>query len=595
MGYTTKVNLPEEVGRHIRKYLKDNKLSKVDSSLVFDENSVFLSEELDSITEINLKYADIRYLGYFHNLTTLIIDHFPSISDDDLETIMNNSPGLLTLVIKNQNNLTKVNVSKLRGLRCLSLISNSNLTKVEGLETLKDFDNFEFYNNTSYTDVDYVLDTVLKRENDFSRIKLDLLYFPKVYEYIQSKSDDEFNVLYNYLEENVIWSEIYGFREPKSKYYSTGEVHIVYERIQDIISAIKGADLSDKEKFAKVYVWLVDHMSIPFITINKSYNSLDGTCNAIQSMETTASFAPRVLQFILKCMNVDSEVVDVYTPLEDVKRIGAVSSDYAVIKTNFGENSFSNPALDIITREFTGRKAYDNLFVDYKVINRTNRIIHSSIFEPSVSVSDEERKELTSEPEVKEFNPSAKSEFEMDSLSSVINVEMAKEEIRRYTSLMGDDSITLSDYLGLKKKLADAKRTYNKYSILGNNARALVESYGKIDVYDSKAFIERNLGVAIDVYDRSRRTFYGMGSFPLKTVKALESERERLVRQINREEQNGIIDKALANKLKSKIEYVYGYFLKKVPKETLDEEKIIGSMADQINNLPEVQVVGMFM
>ena len=86
-----------------------------------------------------------------------------------------------------------------------------------------------------------------------------------------------------------------------------------------------------------------------------------------------------------------------------------------------------------------------------------------------------------------------------------------------------------------------------------------------------------------------------MGSFPLKTVKALESERERLVRQINREEQNGIIDKALANKLKSKIEYVYGYFLKKVPKETLDEEKIIGSMADQINNLPEVQVVGMFM
>ena len=123
----------------------------------------------------------------------------------------------------------------------------------------------------------------------------------------------------------------------------------------------------------------------------------------------------------------------------------------------------------------------------------------------------------------------------------------------------------------------------------------MVESYGKIDVYDSKAFIERNLGVAIDVYDRSRRTFYGMGSFPLKTVKALESERERLVRQINREEQNGIIDKALANKLKSKIEYVYGYFLKKVPKETLDEEKIIGSMADQINNLPEVQVVGMFM
>ena len=68
MGYTTKVNLPEEVGRHIRKYLKDNKLSKVDSSLVFDENSVFLSEELDSITEINLKYADIRYLDYFHNL-----------------------------------------------------------------------------------------------------------------------------------------------------------------------------------------------------------------------------------------------------------------------------------------------------------------------------------------------------------------------------------------------------------------------------------------------------------------------------------------------------------------------------------------------
>ncbi len=583
-----KVNLPEEVGKNIRRFLNTNGLSLVDRELVFDENTVFLSEELDSITSLNLRHADIRYLGYFHNLSTLVIDHFPSVSNADLDTIMNACPQLLTLVIKNQANLTKLDVSKLHKLKCLSLISNERLVELEGIEELKDFDNFEFYDNSSYGDLDYLLDNILKREKDFSRIKLDLLYFPKIFNYIQSKSDEEYNALYNYLEENVVWSEIYGFREPKSRYYSTGEVHIAYERVKEIVKTIVNRDLSDKEKFAKMYVWLVDHFTIPFITVNKSYNSIDGTCKGLQSMETSASFAPRILQFILKCIDVDADVVDVYTPLEDVKKIGAVSSDYSVLKTNFDGYSFSNPALDIISREFTGINTYDNLFVNYATINRSNKIIHSSIFEPSIEISEEERAKLIAYEEIEEVNNDSKREaFEMDSLASAINMEIAKEDIKRFTSLMSDDSVTLSQYLALKKKLAEAKRTYNKYSILGKNAQTLAEGYGKIDVYDSKDFIERILGVSIDMYDRSRRTFYGMGGFPPKSVDTLISERDRLIKQINREEKNNIIDKVLANKLRSKIEYVYGYFLNKAPRETIDIDKFIESLATSVDEMSE--------
>ena len=178
----------------------------------------------------------------------------------------------------------------------------------------------------------------------------------------------------------------------------------------------------------------------------------------------------------------------------------------------------------------------------------------------------------------------------MDSIASSVLVEVAKDDIKRFYTLMSSDSVTLSDYLKLKKKMADARRTINKYSLLKSNSMSLLDQYGTIDVFESKAYIERALGIAIDPKDRSNRLPLGSEDYPLKSYEALLAEKDKLIRQVNRDEQIGIIGKTDANKLKSKIEYVYGYFLRNVSKE-IDMDEYIRKFAEQLTSMLEVDDV----
>lgn len=580
-----KINLPEQIGKYIRKYLDSIGSSSEESFGLFDRNSVFLQEELDAVVELNLKFADVRYLDHFPNLATLVVDHFPSITDSDLETIVNNCPNLRTLVIKNQNEITTVDVSKLTKLRCLALISNSKLTSIRGLEELNDFDNFELYGNKSFNDVQYILDILLGLDKSFVKIKMDLIYYPATISYIDSSSDREKKQYYDYMEENFIWSEIYGFREPKSRYYSTGEVKSTYEKVMEIIDSVVDRSLSDKENFVRLYVYLVNNLKIPFITLNKNYNSIDGTCNGIQNMETTASFAAKILQFMLKTIGINSEVIDVYTPLYDVKKIGAVSSDYSVLRTYFDEYSFSDLALDIVTTEFNGEPSFDGMLVGIDDITRGNKIVHCSLFEPSVGISTNERESLVTKAVNGIKTDPKKKELEMDSIASSVLVEVAKDNIKRFYTLMSSDSVTLSDYLSLKKKISDARRTINRYSLLNSSSKSLFNQYKNIDVFESKAYIERTLGISIDPRDRSVRDQHG-NDYPLKSHAALMSEKDKLISQVNRDEQIGIIGRSDANKLKSKIEYVYGYFLRNASQE-VDMDEYFKKIVDRIGSMLE--------
>jgi hypothetical protein len=303
-------------------------------------------------------------------------------------------------------------------------------------------------------------------------------------------------------------------------------------------------------------------------------------------METTSSFAPRILQFMLRTIGIDSSLVNVYTPLDDVKKIGAVSSDYSVLKTDFDGISFSDISLDIVTSEFNGEPSYDSLFVDLRTINKTNRIVQSSIFVPSKGISPANREKLVRESINSVRCDKRKLSFEMDNINSSVAVEVAKDNIKRFYTLMSSDSVTLSDYLSLKKKIADAKRTINKHSLLKSSSKTLIDQYGSVDVYTNKAYIERTLGISIDPKDRSNREPYSSEDYPLKSYETLLAEKEQLIRQVNREEQIGIIEKAAANKLKSKIEYVYGYFMRNARQE-INMDDYLRKFSEQLTAMLE--------
>jgi hypothetical protein len=287
---------------------------------------------------------------------------------------------------------------------------------------------------------------------------------------------------------------------------------------------------------------------------------------------------------MLKVMGISSDIVNVYTPLDEVKKIGAVSSDYSVLRTDFNGVSFSDLSLDIVTSEFNNEPSYDNLFVDLGTINKANRIVQSSVFVPSKGISTSGREKLVN----KSINASGRGKRSksdsVDNINSAVLVEVAKENIKKFYTLMSSDSVTLSDYLSLKKRIADARRTINKFSILRSTSKELADQYSTLDVFESKAYIERTLGISIDPKDKSNRVPLGSEDYPYKSYDALMAEKEKLIKQVNREAQIGIIDKNVANKLKSKIEYVYGYFLRNVS-EKINMDDYIKRFAEQLTSM----------
>ena len=137
-------------------------------------------EELDMIDYLNIRDVDVMYLRYFRNLRTLVIDSFPGIDDGSFVYISRNCPRITTLVIKNQPNLTKIDLTRFSNLKNVSIISNEKLTSVIGLEGNSKFINqlekIEFYDNVSYRHEDELIKNITRTERK-RVVELDAQYF----------------------------------------------------------------------------------------------------------------------------------------------------------------------------------------------------------------------------------------------------------------------------------------------------------------------------------------------------------------------------------------------------------------------------------
>ena len=258
------INLPERFGKNIRtmieKYREANGIERPDMKDVYDSDQIFFEEELNYITSLNLNSADVRYLQYFKNLKTLVIDSFPSVSDGAFKEIAMTCPNIVNLAIKNQAALKRINITPFKYLRNLSVVSNEHLVSIVGLEEKK-LDSFEFYDNVLYEDINSIMEYSVKPQNDMVRVNIDALYYGDAMKVLANNIAD-YDEYKNYLEERFIWSEKLGFREQRRESYSTGQLQVAYENACDVVHKYVNENASDEEKFTSLYLWLQKYIVI---------------------------------------------------------------------------------------------------------------------------------------------------------------------------------------------------------------------------------------------------------------------------------------------------------------------------------------------
>ena len=110
------IELSESLSTYVRRELK------------IDDNRVkFTENELASVSYVSISRDDMGVIKYFRNLSVLSAEHYPSLTDDDLKYIGEIIPSIISLKIKEQNSIYKVDLSSFNNLIELALIHNDNL------------------------------------------------------------------------------------------------------------------------------------------------------------------------------------------------------------------------------------------------------------------------------------------------------------------------------------------------------------------------------------------------------------------------------------------------------------------------------------
>lgn len=564
------INFPEEFGKELRKMIEQYRIDhgiEVPEKVkrIYNPNVLFFEEELEYITYINLCKADLRYLRYLKKLDTLILDSFPSINNDDLLTIIETCPSLKTLIIKNQAGLKEADFRRMNGLKNLAIISNEHLTSVKGLENLK-LESFEFYDNVAYLDVNYVIEYALDLSNRKHKVELDSLYYIDVINYLAGKIDD-YDVYHNYVEECFNWNEKIGFKVQQRLSYKTGEMHIIYENVMEFIHNYLDLNASDLDKFTLIYLWMLKNIKL----VDNNY--ANGICYGLKNNESNARSYAKILQFILRIVKIDS--FDINTlPLLENNNDGIPSDDYFILRTSINDVvNYSDPAWDAKVAQTTGNISTLYMLVSKNSILLNHRIIGELSIDNNPEIPLEEKEDSIVKAnktlkKVLETNDFVMKDYTSDLMSNEIQLMINKDRLEQIGFDMMNDDMTIKEYVDLKNEANSIKRKIDANEIIIANLKSLSLKMKNVVLEQDISYIERRLQVSLKDLDK------------ITSKKALEEKKNYYIKIVNTKKSLGILSNLTSNKLLSKIEYVFNYYLRVLNDFTAEDTDIL----EVINN-----------
>ena len=414
------INLPADDGGYIRDYIneyrrKHNIPEPEEIKKLYDKQSNFLEEELKLVTQLRITKKLVLYLDYFPNLTSINITGNKGLSQQEIQSIINKYPNMKELTIEHQNELQYLDVSSLKKLQDLKLISNKGLIKVVGIDKLSDLHGFTFYDNFLYggNPKDNLMRQVYRISHDsLAECNLDVLYMPDFIKFLE-----ENNLKLNDVKDYLVWSEnLKSGVEIKHNHleYKTGELYIAYKEARDIVKKyIKDTD-TPEQRFAILYQWMCENIKYDDEALDNNHThtndgiaqgrpgGANGTVNAFKYGSCVCQGYSKSMQMLLKLANISSEDIGCVAEEKDLKepriifdsKIHADESDHSILKVNLNGKIYYNDITWDASR-FQKGKNRNYFLLSKSDISKNHRLLgETGVIDAGKSISPQEQEKL---------------------------------------------------------------------------------------------------------------------------------------------------------------------------------------------------------
>lgn len=347
----------------------------------------FSEQELAQVSYASISRNDMDEIKYFTNLSVLEIVSFPSLTIEDLRFIGEHIPNIVSLKIKEQNAIYRLDLSSFKKLKELAVIHNDNIIDIEGIDEVT---RFTFYDNREYKNIQHLVDYVMK--NPDSKVTLDILY------YIGFKRNSSIDV------SKITWVESLGLRSFNVHEYSLEEIDFVMNYIADVVSRYIYYDDDPFMKFGVLYNWIINNIKFSNEDESKidiSYK-VDTTYHVFSFREGGRLSYARALQMLLLYADVDATLVYSYGALDSVgyhngKKVFSLfgSSDYALLRLCIkGKNYYNDIAWDSMVNNYKYADALKVFLVSKEELSLKHKIVGEGNVVNSYSYHGDDGEEL---------------------------------------------------------------------------------------------------------------------------------------------------------------------------------------------------------
>ena len=336
-------NLGERVRDSIDAYRKKNNIpepEEVKAISIYKKKNTFLEDEFKLVRELSLDKSTMEYIDLFPNITSLTIDGEKGLSSEDFKRVFDKYTNLEQLTIKGQAGIQLVNVSEMKNLKELTLVSNRSLHRVIGLDKLDELEQVTIYDNDTYATVEELCQHMAKLSKNGTKCNLDVLYMPDMKKTGIPNPD------------NFKWCESVGlglFGDELK--YTTEELEEAVDKAEEVISKyIKPTDTA-KQAYAILYQWMCKNVRYDHAALDTRIHSsngknvgqfggTNGTVNGLVYGSCVCEGYSKSMQMLLKLCDIpafDIGCITSDTPMPRINLTGKKRThegDHSILKVN---------------------------------------------------------------------------------------------------------------------------------------------------------------------------------------------------------------------------------------------------------------------
>ena len=596
------VSLPWSFGHEIRDaidtYRRKNNIpepDKVKALGVHRKITEFYEEEFELVREIVIDKDSLQYIDLFPNITSLTINGLEELDGFQIKNIIDKYPNLENLIIKGQEQLQFLDVSKLKNLKHLEIVSNRGLHRVVGLDKIDGLEQLTFYDNSTYLKEEELCEIVSKLSQNGTHCNLDVLYMPTMNQ-IGISNPENFN-----------WCESVGLGIHGDELkYETKELEEAVKKAQEIVSQyIKPTDTTI-QKYAILYQWMCENVKYDHEALDnghihtkqgKSVGQLGGTNGTVNGLvygSCVCEGYSKSMQMLLKLCGIPS--FDVCCIAEDPKKMMPSwnidgkkkmhEGDHSILKVNIdGQCYYSDVTWDANRFQHDRERQY--FLLSKKDITSDHKLVgEDRVFAAFKSVSGQEFQELMkfAQERIKSVNKELEEKAEMEKTPQerLTDINKQLEQLRQQYGVIGkqiEDLMIRNQQSPIPNYQEQLAQLTSQRDSISSNMTTLssskktyewvIQNERETEHKNRIAQVERLLGIRITsnagfVYDNELKVPRSVS----KDTATLRKEQGAINKQLEQLYYDGELDLKTYNSMKMEVLREYDSMVAKAPKPT---------------------------